>query len=297
MEVARDPLVSVIIPNFNYGAYLAQALSSLISQTFENWEAIVVDNFSTDDSSEVVKNFSDPRIYFETFSNNGSIAASRNHGVQKSRGEYIAFLDSDDYWYSTKLAESLDALRQGADVTHHHLDIVGKVSKFGSRYVRGKNLYRDPLGKLLTKGNGLATSSVVVSKPILYAVGLMDEDPNLMGVEDYDAWLKIASRGGVFKLLDKRLGAYRIHGASISRQRMAHKVRAVVERNLLLSDKASQNKAEAFLRYVEALEAFQRRESGRALYRKLAMALRFGPLDIKLRALFMLVTMKSRSRM
>src|SRR4051812_44716056 len=101
---AVNPLVSVVIPTYNHAQFLGRALGSVIAQTYTNWEAIVVDNHSQDDTDAVVASQSDPRIKLLKIHNNGVIAASRNKAMREARGEWIAFLDSDDAWYPEKLA-------------------------------------------------------------------------------------------------------------------------------------------------------------------------------------------------
>ena len=90
-------LISVIIPTYNREVELSRALSSLVSQIYQNWEAIVVDNNSTDFTENIVRSMQDERIKFYKVSNNGVVAFSRNFGIEKSIGKYIAFLDFDDW--------------------------------------------------------------------------------------------------------------------------------------------------------------------------------------------------------
>ena len=95
-----NPLVSVVIPTYNHAYLLKDALHSVICQTYTNIEIIVIDNNSVDDTEEVVLSFLDPRIIFKKINNNGIIAASRNMGILIAKGDYIAFLDSDDIWHN-----------------------------------------------------------------------------------------------------------------------------------------------------------------------------------------------------
>ena len=90
------PLVSIVIPTYNHANYLSKALQSVLDQTYKNWEAIVIDNHSTDDTNEVINRYVDPRIKYLKIHNCGVIAKSRNVGIQTAKGEWIAFLDSDD---------------------------------------------------------------------------------------------------------------------------------------------------------------------------------------------------------
>src|SRR5689334_17428665 len=104
------PQVSVVIPTYNRAADLRRALGSVVAQTCERWEALVVDNHSTDDTRQVVESFRDGRIRFLQVSNQGVVAVSRNLGVRNAVGDYVAFLDSDDWWLPEKLSRSVSEL-------------------------------------------------------------------------------------------------------------------------------------------------------------------------------------------
>ena len=103
MKDNTTPLVSVVIPTYNHARYLRRALQSVIDQTYTNWEVIVIDNYSKDSTDGVMASFTDPRIVYLKIHNNGVIAASRNVGIRKAKGDWIAFLDSDDFWTADKL--------------------------------------------------------------------------------------------------------------------------------------------------------------------------------------------------
>ena len=102
------PLVSIIIPTFNHANYLSKALQSVLHQTYTNWEAIVIDNYSTDDTDSVITRYNDHRIKYLKIHNGGVIAKSRNAGIKSAKGDWIAFLDSDDTWTSDKLDTCID---------------------------------------------------------------------------------------------------------------------------------------------------------------------------------------------
>ena len=101
------PLVSVVIPNYNRAADLRRALRSVVRQTWRQWEALVVDNHSTDNVAQVIEEFQDRRIRMLSVHNHGVIAVSRNVGVTNAAGAYVAFLDSDDWWAPRKLRPAL----------------------------------------------------------------------------------------------------------------------------------------------------------------------------------------------
>lgn len=223
-----DPLVSVIIPTYNHAQFLREALQSVCDQTFTDWEAIVVNNYSEDDTVSVVASFGDERIRLENFHNNGIIAASRNRGISLARGRYLAFLDSDDIWFPEKLAACVQRLgNDGCDLVCHGLHW------FGDR--RERDVFYGPASAatfegLLYKGNCIATSATVVCRDAVEAVGGFSEDENIQTAEDYHLWLKLAQAGIEAVFIDQILGRYRFHDAntgSAIRQGMA--VKAVLD--------------------------------------------------------------------
>ena len=119
--MSHSPVVTVVIPTYNHAHFLRDALNSLRAQTYTDWEAVVVNNFSEDDTVEVVNSFADSRIRLENFRNNGVIAASRNRGIALARGSYLAFLDSDDTWYPEKLARCMECFDNGIGLVCHGL--------------------------------------------------------------------------------------------------------------------------------------------------------------------------------
>lgn len=211
-----DPVVSVIIPTYNQADLLRDALQSVLSQTFSSWEAIVIDNFSLDHTRETVLSFPDPRIRYEQFSNNGVIAASRNRGISLARGHYVAFLDSDDFWYPEKLSRSLASLSRGAGAVCHGM----RIRKAGKSPVEFKPLppAHDFYETLLYTGNSLiTTSTVVVKREWLARYGGFSEDPAIVTAEDYDLWLRLLKNGIRWTVIPEILGDYCIHGLNESK--------------------------------------------------------------------------------
>jgi len=224
---STSPIVSVIIPTFNQAELLLIALQSVINQTFQDWEAIVIDNHSQDTTKEIVESMNDSRIRYLIFSNQGIIAASRNQGINHANGNYIAFLDSDDLWYPSKLSTCLEYFRQGADATCHGMWIRkdGVLDKKFTPAQPSHDLYET----LLFKGNPLiATSTVIVKKQCLKKFGIFSEDPSIVTVEDYDLWLRLAKNNVRWIIIPEILGEYTVHdknaSKNIKRQMMAEDV-------------------------------------------------------------------------
>ena len=211
------PLISIVIPTYNRAFDLDRALKSVLIQTYSHWEALVVDNHSSDKTDDLIKSFNDSRLKLFKIHNNGVIAASRNLGINQSRGEYVAFLDSDDWWSPKKLEESIGYLQQGADVVYHDLFLVTKLNqKFFCRKALTRGLKSPAFNDLLVNGNALNNSSVVVRKKFLSAINGLSEDRNLIAAEDYDAWLRIAKLTDKFKKIPQTLGYYWTGGDNIS---------------------------------------------------------------------------------
>lgn len=216
MEKDDPVVVSVIIPTFNQAELLRKALQSVIRQSFTGWEAVVIDNCSTDTTREVTESFLDPRIKYFSFENKGVIAASRNKGIQEARGDYIAFLDSDDIWYSEKLSACLSQLVKGKDLACHGLSIRrnGVLSGKVTPLLPETRVFET----LLYRGNaGIATSAVIVKKEIFDRYGLFLEQPEITTAEDYELWLRFSKSGASWAFIAENYGEYTIHGENASR--------------------------------------------------------------------------------
>jgi teichuronic acid biosynthesis glycosyltransferase TuaG len=216
-----DQLVSIVIPTYNCAHLLPRALQSVMEQTYGDWEALIVDNHSTDNTDEVVGNFRDKRIRLLKIHNNGVIAVSRNLGIREAKGRWVAFLDADDWWTQEKLEFSVTALRQGNDIVYHDLFRVGPQQRLSaSRLVPTRDLRPPVYQDLVMHGNALLNSSVVVSREILSAVGGLSENPRLVAAEDFECWLRIARQTERFARLPDVYGYYWIgHGNTSSSSR------------------------------------------------------------------------------
>lgn len=208
--------VSVVIPTYNRAADLRRALTSILTQTWTDWEVVIVDNHSTDATDEVVASFNERRIRLLKIHNEGVIARSRNLGIREAVGEYIAFLDSDDWWTADKLERSMAALR-AADMVYHDLYLVRSAGqRIHWRRVRTRNLRRPAFDDLLVGGNAITTSSVVVRRELMNSIGGFSEDPMLVSWEDYDAWLRLSKLTEKFAKVDGVHGYYWVGGGNMT---------------------------------------------------------------------------------
>ena len=208
----HKPLISVVIPSFNHAKWIGAAIDSVILQTYKNFELLIIDNNSTDFTDDILANYSDIRIRVVKVENLGSIAFSRNRALDLARGEWIAFLDSDDIWDEDKLEKCAMLFNKDTDLIYHHLRIISESKQ--SSQING--IFSRPLKQpvfldLLLNGNTIATSSVVVRTKTISRIKGMREELSLSGVEDYNTWIRISRNTDKFKLVDKYLGGYRLH--------------------------------------------------------------------------------------
>ena len=219
-----NPLISVIIPTFNRGYCIKRCINSVLNQSYEKLECIVIDNNSIDDSKKIFNSIKDARFYFYTINNDNIIAKSRNYGISQSNGELIAFLDSDDWWESNKLEKIFSEISKGADIIYHNLRIyyINKNKNFFKRkFLISKKIKGDSFKYLVNKGNPIPLSSVLIKKRILLEVGGFDENKNLSGAEDYYLWIKLALRHYKFKQVNLSLGYYSIGNDSYTSSKKA----------------------------------------------------------------------------
>lgn len=216
ISLNNRPLISVVIPTYNHAQFIGKCLQSVIDQSYSNWEIIVINNFSEDNTIDIVNSFNDQRIKLINFKNNGIIAASRNEGIRNVKGEFIAFLDSDDYWYNNKLEKCVEMLKDN-DVVYHNLDIYNKNGKQILKKIRGRKLFSPAFVDLMINGNALANSGTVVRKSIIDMVGFLDEDTKLVAAEDFDLWLRVSKVTERFKFLPLYLGSYWLGGGNVTK--------------------------------------------------------------------------------
>lgn len=193
--------VSVIIPTYNRAKYVIEALESVLNQTYKNYEIVIVDDGSTDNTREVLRQYlADDRITY-IYEKNGGPASARNVGIKHSTGEHIAFLDSDDLWLPDKLVYQVEYLKTHCDVGIVFTDAkafgedLGPVNAARAEF---RFRFHNPSFKLLMWGNYMPTPTVMLRRACIDKVGCFDESSDLrIGGEDYELWLRIAR---VFKI-------------------------------------------------------------------------------------------------
>ena len=208
-----EPQVSVIIPAYNHGQFLVEALNSVLSQTFEGFEVLVVDDGSADDTRQVVERYASRVRYL--FKTHTGVSGTRNVGLQHTTGPYIAFLDADDTWMPEKLSRQVAYLESHQEVGVVFTDYITttEAGEFLAREPRFFPYHRHPFEAMVVWPYG-SMQMAMVRRSCLDRVGGFDE--SLTIAEDWDMWLRVAQHYGIAKI-DRPLATYRQTSASASR--------------------------------------------------------------------------------
>jgi GT2 family glycosyltransferase len=218
--MTADPLLSFIVLSYNYEQYIGQSIRSILDQTVQDFEVVVVDDASTDRSREVVAEFGDPRIRVLTNDRNLGGAASYNRAILAARGKWLVNLDADDWITPDKSAVQLDML--GRD---HSLDIIGTHVEFvdtdGNPHPMREALEEyanHDLDLNLTDSwvgrNSLYRSSTMVRRAAHLRIG--PDDPTMVRAPDYELWTRALRDGCRFAMLARPLTFYRVHSRNVT---------------------------------------------------------------------------------
>jgi teichuronic acid biosynthesis glycosyltransferase TuaG len=215
MKLNRDPsLVTIVTPVYNSGATIADCIDSVLAQSYENWELVLVDDCSSDNSEEQIRRYlgADKRIFFHRLQENSGPAAARNFAINEANGRWIAFLDSDDVWLPEKLERTIRyAITKNSALTYtayKRIDTNGQVSP--------KIIVPETLTKKQLLGNtAILTSSVIVDLEKVGAVRMRD-----VYYDDFVCWLEILSTVKCAFGLNEPLVHYRLTPGSVSRNKV-----------------------------------------------------------------------------
>lgn len=208
----NNDLVSIIMPSYNTGGYIKNSIESVLAQTYENWELIIVDDCSTDDTDSIVGQFSDKRIRYLKNEKNSGAAISRNYALREAKGRWIAFLDSDDLWLPEKLEKQIAFMKNNDyHFSYTRYIEIDEESKPNGKCVTGP--------KRITK-HGMYNYCWPGCLTVMYDakyVGLIQIE-DIKKNNDYAMWLKICKKADCY-LLDEYLAKYRKREGSISNNR------------------------------------------------------------------------------
>lgn len=214
-----NPRITVVIPVYNRKFELTRALEALSFQTMPNFEVVVCDDGSTDDLSDVVARFKTKlSLRYIRIENSGGPARPRNVAIGLARGEWISFLDSDDWWDAERLECVSAALDDDVDFIYHRLRVVsdpGLLHRGEQRDVIGDPIKGSALQHMALWGNPVPNSAAIVRRNLLQQIGGVCEDPSIV-MEDFDTWLRLVESGARVRFLDEVLGFYWVGKDGIS---------------------------------------------------------------------------------
>lgn len=224
------PKVSVIIPTYNAMPYLPETVDSVLQQTFTDFELIIIDDGSSDQTVQWLSELADPRVRLICQENQG-VTVARNLGIAEAKGEYIAFLDHDDLWNLTKLEKQVSCLDNNPSVglVHTWMVLVDEHGKSTGR-VMISNAEGD-VWKQLLEQNSIASSSVMVRRCCFETVGVFSPARDFYTVEDWEFWIRIAA-SYPFAMIKEPLLSWRQHANNGSKnwRLMEQAYRLVIEK-------------------------------------------------------------------
>lgn len=288
----ENPKVSVIIPYHNGKKFIAEAIESVLSQTYQNFEIIIVDDGPTDNIKAVIEPYTiDSKVKLVQHETNRGIPSARNTGIRHSKGEYIAFLDQDDLWFPKKLEYQVAVFeRASTDLgfVFSNMNIIDnegivKICSAVSTIPSNINNFssQEVLKTLFLNGNFISMITVMVRRECITTIGLFDEIIK-GGSDDYDICLRLATKYKI-EYLDVPLAAHRIHSANYSNTERFFKD------NLLIMDKilaqvpflGPLRKKKLAMLYYGLGRYYQQNEDFHQARRALWKAIKYRPLQIK----------------
>jgi teichuronic acid biosynthesis glycosyltransferase TuaG len=197
------PTISVVLTTYNREIFLSEAIGSILDQTYQDFELIIVDNFSDYDIEKSISNHKSSKIKFFQNANYGNIAINRNFGIKKGSGDFIAFCDDDDIWMANKLEIQMSIIKEkNADLVYCGINIFEKECENFLTFTPAR-----PIANIndLLIANPIALSTVIVKNNDIY----FPEDPNYIGLEDYYLWISLFIRGNKFSEITEAYVYYR----------------------------------------------------------------------------------------
>ncbi len=218
----KEPIVSVVIGSYNCEKFIRETVTSVMDQTFTDWELIIVDDCSTDGTRRIINEIKDDRIrLIKLDANSGRPAVPRNVGIRNARGKYIAFLDHDDLWLPGKLEKQVDFLERNKEFFWLYAKCIvqrnGEQLDISPHKPTTGFIFKD----LFQRFNLIGFPTVIMRNRKENNRYFFDEDRRMSAVEDYALWLAMAEREKVF-CLDEPLAIYRVHSAGLSGGAFSH---------------------------------------------------------------------------
>ncbi len=219
----RNPIVSVIVPTYNAEKFVAETIQSVQAQTYSNWEMIIVDDGSTDNTASIIKQAieNDSRIHYY-YQTNGKQGKARNLAIKHALGKYLAFIDADDLWHPQKLEKQIhvfDHIPEVDLVYCNGISFMDTIQNIIQTHQEPSGLRKiDEQFQYLLSGKSLPNLSVMVKKDCVDEIGGFMEDLRLQNAEDYQLWLRLADHHCQMYGLDENLFYYRLHPNQVTNE-------------------------------------------------------------------------------
>ena len=217
LKEKENPLVDIILPNYNKGKYLEETINSVINQTYKNWQLYIIDDNSTDNSLKVINKFSDlKKIKIIKLNKNKGPSFCRNYGMRISKAPYISFIDSDDAWFNQKLKMQIYFMKNN-NFKFTYTDYVPFFEKNGVKKFKEKTFLKDHFDyNMFTKNSSINTTTMIIERSILSNHRFR----KIKLCEDYLFKCQILKDNNVARKLNESLAYYRILNKSRSSQRL-----------------------------------------------------------------------------
>ena len=288
-------LISVVIPVFNAQEYIENTVDSVINQEYKNWELIIIDDCSTDDSLSIVetKYKSNKKIeIIKLERNSGGPAKPRNIGIKNSNGDFIAFLDQDDIWDNDKLRICCNSICDNVDFIYHDMMRVVAENDYSvkQKILPSRQLEQPVLIDLLINDNAILNSSAMVRRSLLVKIGDINESKKMIASEDYNTWLRIAKITDNFLYIPKVLGSIFVHSSGASNKDMYSSVIYATKEFMTYITPRQRKKIKVQRVYVRARYKYLNNERGAAVKALLFFCLNYGDITIKIKSAYMLLS-------
>ena len=213
----KDPFVDVIMPNYNKGQFLEEAINSVINQTYKNWYLYIIDNHSVDNSLQIIKKFSNlNNIKIILLKKDKGPSFSRNYGMRISKSKYISFLDSDDGWAKDKLEKQISFMEKN-NLNFTYTDYTPFFEDNGIKKIKKRTFLKDNFNfKTFTKNTSINTTTMIIARSILENHRFR----KIKLLEDYLFKCQLLKNNNIAKKVDGDLAFYRILNKSRSSQRL-----------------------------------------------------------------------------
>jgi glycosyltransferase involved in cell wall biosynthesis len=229
-KVPDSPQVSVVIPAYNVADFIAETLDSVLSQTFKDYEIILV-NDGSPDTEKLEKTLAPylPHLVYIKQENSGT-AAARNAAINSARGEWLAFLDGDDVWFPEYLTAQMEALSaKNCDLIYCDALLFGEVRDKSERYTKRSPSHGAVKTESLISGEcNVITSGTIAKRLKVLECGMFDEDLPRIGMEDFDLWFRLAKNGVRLDYQKRILLKYRVRVNSLSGSNVQRAERSLI---------------------------------------------------------------------